>query len=88
MKKNGDYPILAVLLVIVVLIEAIVFGQVLNIERHIRSVFLLLLYYPQSTVMVTLKIISVLQGNISRSNGDLGKRNAEFYESIFKLDAS
>lgn len=40
-KKNLDFPIIAILLILGILFEAAVYAQVLNIERHIRSSLLL-----------------------------------------------
>lgn len=76
-KKNEVYPTLIILLVISVITEAIVFIQVLDIEKHIRSVLMLLLHCKQSW--------RFLQGNFSHSIVDVRQKSNEFYDSIFKL---
>jgi class 3 adenylate cyclase/PAS domain-containing protein len=81
--RSGFVTSIIIVIVLSVLSEIFAFIHCHAIEVHIRSVFQLLLHVPPDVVTSTARIMAVLGGDFSGSKGDMGNRDAQFFDTVF-----
>jgi class 3 adenylate cyclase len=78
-------PIIVVIVLLGVICEIMAFVHCHSIEVHIRSVLRLLLHVHPEVVTTTSRIMGVLAGDFDAAKGDLGTRDAQFFDTVFTI---